>query len=72
MKDFNTFIYDYVVHHGRKHFCRYCFHAFRTKEKLKCYIKYCLKINGNQTIKMPKYGEYIKLDNLRRKINHHS
>ena len=54
IKDFNTFMYDYVLHRERKHFCRYCFQAFRTKEKLKYYIKHCFKINGNQTIKMPK------------------
>ena len=42
--------------------------AFRTAEKLKCHIKCCLKINGKQTIKMPKKGEYIKFKNFGRKI----
>ena len=23
-KDFNTFMYDHMLHHGRKHFCCYC------------------------------------------------
>ena len=23
IKDFNTFMYDHILHHGRKHFCRY-------------------------------------------------
>ena len=41
------------LHRGRKHFCRYCLHAF---------------INGKQTIKMPKKGEYVKFKSLERKI----
>ena len=59
IKDFNTFMYDHTLHHGRKHFCCYCLQAFRTAEKLKCHIKDCFKINGKQTIKMPKKGENI-------------
>ena len=35
---------------------------------LKCHIKNCFKINGKQTIKMPKKGEYVKFKNLERKI----
>ena len=59
---------DYTLHHGRKHFCRYCLQAFRTAEKLKCHIKDCFKINGKETIKMPAKGEYIKFRNFGRKI----
>ena len=29
IKDFNTFMYDHTLHHGRKHFCCYCLQAFR-------------------------------------------
>ena len=61
-------MYDHTLHHGRKHFCRYYLQAFRTAEKLKYHIKDCFKINGKQTIKMPKRGEYIKFKNFRRKI----
>ena len=68
IKDFNTFMYDHTLHRGRKHFCRYCFQAFRTPEKLKYHIKNCFKINGKETIKMPKTGEYIKFKNFGRKI----
>ena len=68
IKDFNTFIYDHTLHRGRKHFCCYCCQAFRTPEKLKCHIKNCFKINGKQTIKMPKTGECIKIKNFGRKI----
>ena len=61
-------MYDHTLHHGRKHFCNYCWQAFRTAEKLKCHIKYCFKINCKQTIKMPKKGENIKFKNFGKKI----
>ena len=32
------------------------------------HIKLCFKINGKQTIKMPKKDEYIKFKNYKRKI----
>ena len=66
IKDFNTFMYDHTLHRGRKHFCHYCLQAFRTAEKLKCHIKDCFKINGKQTIKMPKKGDYVKFKNFKR------
>ena len=59
IKDFNTFMYDHTLHRGRKHFYHYCFQAFRTAEKLKCQIKDCFKVNGKQTVYMPKKGAYI-------------
>ena len=61
-------MYDHTLHRGRKHFCRYCLEAFRTAEKLKCDINNCLKINGKQSFKMSKMGEYIKFKNSGRKI----
>ena len=27
-KNFNTFIYDHILHQRRKHFCRYCLQAY--------------------------------------------
>ena len=59
-----------IVHYiiGRKHFCRYCLHAFITDEISKHHIKDCFKINGKQTIKMPKKREYVKFKNFERKI----
>ena len=48
--NFNTFMYDHTLHRGRKHFCRYCLHAFSTEEILKSHIKDCFKINGKQRI----------------------
>ena len=53
-------MYDHTLHCGRKHFCGYCLQAFRTAEKLKCHANNCFKVNGKQTINMPKKGEYIK------------
>ena len=35
---------------------------------MKCHIKECFKINGKQTITMPKKGECVKFKNFRRKI----
>ena len=58
INDFNRFMYDHLLHRGRKHFCHYCLHAFITEEILKHHIKDCFNINGKQTIKMPKKGEY--------------
>ena len=66
--NFSAFMYDHTLHRERKHFCHYCLQAFRTAEKLKCHIKDCFKINGKQTIKMPKKAEYIKFKNCGRKI----
>ena len=62
IKDFNYFMCDHSLHYGRKHFCRYCLHAFITDE-IKRHIKDCFKINGKQRIIMPKKGEYVKFKN---------
>ena len=35
IKDFNIFMFDHTLHRGRKHFYRYCLHAFSTTEVLK-------------------------------------
>ena len=32
IEDFNTFMYDHTLHRERKHFCRYCLHAFVTEQ----------------------------------------
>ena len=44
IKNFNIFMYDHLLHYGRKHFCRYFLHCFVTEEILKCHIKDCFKI----------------------------
>ena len=61
-------MYDHAFHCKRKHFCRYYLQVLRAAEKLKRHVKDCFKINGKQTIKMPKKGEYVKFENFGRKI----
>ena len=61
-------MYDHAFHGKRKHFCRYYLQVLRAAEKLKRHVKDCFKINGKQTIKMPKKGEYVKFENFGRKI----
>ena len=39
IKDFNTFMFDYSLHGGRKHFCCYSLNSFVTEEILKHNIK---------------------------------
>ena len=67
-KDFNTFMYDYAIHCGRKHFCCYYLQAFSTEEMLKRHMTDCFKINGKQRIMMHKKGEHVKFKNFERKI----
>ena len=68
IKYFNTFIYEYTLHHRRKHFCRYCLHALSTEEILNCHIKDWFKISGKQRIIIPKNDEYVRFTNFERKI----
>ena len=51
IKDFNTFMYDHTLHHGRKHFCCYCLQAFNREEILKCHFKIVLKLMVNKGLK---------------------
>ena len=64
IKDITTFIYDHTIHHGRKHFCRYCIQA-SIAEILKLHVRNSFKINDKQRINMPKNGEYVKLRNFK-------
>ena len=50
---------DYTLHRGRKYFCRYCLQAFSREQILKCVVKDCYKIIGEQIFKMPKESEYV-------------
>ena len=60
IKEFNTFMYDHMLHCDEIHFCRYCLQAFSTEEILKRHMKDCFKINGKQKIMMSKKDESIK------------
>ena len=52
INDFKIFIYDHILHLGKKYFRPYCSQTFITEEKLKRLFKVCFKIIGKQTIKM--------------------
>ena len=58
-QNFNTFMYNHPLHHGKTH----CLQVFSTDEILKHHIKDCFKINGKQRIIMSKKGEYVKIKN---------
>ena len=68
INNLGRFMYDHSLHRGKTDFCHYFLHAFITKRILKRHIRDCFKINGNQTIKMPKKDESVKLKNFERKI----
>ena len=59
INDFNRFICNHSSHGGRKYFYCYYLHALITEGILKRRIKGYFKINGKQTIKMPKKGEEV-------------
>ena len=48
IENFNTFMYDYILHRGRKHFCCYRLQAACIEEILKLHISDCSKINGKK------------------------
>ena len=52
---------------GKKHFVVIVCKLFSTEEILKRHIKDCFKINGKQSILMPKKGEYGQFKNYERK-----
>ena len=68
INDFNRFICNHSSHGGRKYFYCYYLHALITEGILKRHIKGYFKINGKQTIKMPKKGEEVKFKNFGRKL----
>ena len=44
-------MYNNSLHFGRKHFCRYCLHAFITEEILKGHVKIALKLKINKLLR---------------------
>ena len=61
-------MYNDTLHHRKTHFCCYCLQAFSTEEILKCHIKECYKMNGQQKIIMSQNDEYVKFKNYGRRI----
>ena len=53
ISDFNAFMYDHILHLGRKYLCRYCLQAFRSEEISKRHIKGCFKSNCKKRIVLP-------------------
>ena len=53
ISDFNAFMYDHILHLGRKYLCRYCLQAFRSEEISKRHIKGCFKSNCKKRIVFP-------------------
>ena len=69
IKDFNSFMYNQSKHKERKHFCMHCLQCFSSEIILAHHVKYCLTINGNQAINMPKKGENIlKFNNFHKQL----
>ena len=68
MKNFNRFMYNKTLHHGRKRFFRYCLKYFSSAEILQRHANYQFKMNDKQMIKMPKKCETVKFKNREKKI----
>ena len=71
IKDFNTFRYFCILNRGPEHSFGYCLQAFRTADVLKCHIKNCFKINGKQSIKVPKNVNMLDSKIIKEKQNHY-
>ena len=57
IKKSKTFMHDHILHHGRKHFCRYCLKAFSAAEILKNHFNNIFKINGKRFVNDYAYGD---------------
>ena len=65
MKEFNTLMYDHILHRGKKTFLSLLVTSFQYgRNKLKHYVKDCFNINGQQRIKMLNKNEYVKFKNF--------
>ena len=54
IKDFNRFTFNKTKHKGRKYFCKSCLLCFSSSKVLIKYKEDCLKINGEQNVKLEK------------------
>ena len=66
IKQLNTFLYDYTLYRGAKHFCRYCLQDFRTAETLTSHIKDLLIVSKG--LSWPNKLEYVRFKNCERII----
>ena len=64
IKDFERFMCNKIKNMNKKHFCRYSFQLFSSKNVLQEPTNVCLKINGEQSIKsrrsLIKFKNYYK------------
>ena len=64
IKDFNRFMYNKTKNKNKKHFCRYCLHCISSERVLVKHKKVCLRVNGEQTVKLVsgsiKFKNYFK------------
>ena len=67
MKDFNTFMYDHTLHHGKEHFFHYCLQAFSAEKTSKRHIKECIKINGKEMIVIPEKVNMLSFKMMKKK-----
>ena len=58
--DFNVFMYNQILHHDRKHFCRYCLGSFNNVHVSEKYVNDCSKLNSKQIIKIAKNSLNLK------------
>ena len=59
--------FTFTLHCRRKQFLRYCLKAFCTKQMLKSHIKNHFKINGKETIILPKKGKLLNSKTMKEK-----
>ena len=68
LKDFNIFMYDHTLHHGKKHFCRHFFQAFSAEEILKLHTKDWFQTDGKERVIMSKTSKYVQFENYEKKM----
>ena len=54
IKDFDKFMFSKTKNKNKKYFCKSCWQCFSSKNLLREYEKVCLKINGEQAVKLEK------------------
>ena len=52
IKDFNWFMFNKTKNRNKKFFCKYCLQCFNSEEVLTEHKKYCLTLNGRQSVKL--------------------
>ena len=54
IKDFDKFMFSKTKNKNKKYFCKSCLQCFSSKNVLTEYKKVCLKMNGEQAVKLEK------------------